>query len=131
MSRLNEETRYRGISRFFYEDGKIKDRIPEWMTDTHLFVLGVLRTYAIGTPSVFEEMLEKEKQYGELDLQETDIQTVSSSLDELERRSVVKCEHGGYSLSELGNSYATEYADSPYLFSAGGGCRRISKVVSR
>lgn len=104
------------VSRFFEDRSgeQRKDRIPDWMDDVDLFVLGVANTYAAVNEQILRELLILERENGGyINLENKTTDDVQDSVQKLVDRSVLEHRHCGYHLTDLGRTYASDFSGWP------------------
>lgn len=91
-----------------------KETVPDWMTETDVFVLGTVSSYASVTEDIFKVKFEQERDNGRyLDLDNADFDTVRDSIQRLQGRGVIERSHRSYRITELGNRYADNFEGWP------------------
>ena len=114
VSQRDSGNSYRSIARSLFKDGQPKDRIPDWMDDTDLFVLGVTNTYAVVNEQFLREFLSLEQENDRyLDLENTTFNDVQVSVQKLVDQGVLDYRHHGYWLTDTGQTYVSEFSGWP------------------
>ena len=91
-----------------------KDRIPDWMDDTDLFVLGVANTYAAVNDPILKKLLKLYRKKDEyIDLGNITFDDVQDSVQNLVDRSVLEYRHRSYRLTSTGRTSASDVSGWP------------------